>query len=46
MTLTFKLDIDNVTVNQRAKYLCQISFSSKVIARTYRHAHTHSRPIA
>jgi len=37
MTLTFELDVDGVKVNQRAKYIDQMSFSLKV--RT--HGHTH-----
>jgi len=37
MTLTLKLDIDSVRMNQQAKYLGQASFSSKVIAG---HKHT------
>jgi len=31
-------------MNQRAKYLGQMSFSSEVIVQT--HKHTHNRPIA
>jgi len=34
MTLTFKLDQNNEKVNQRAKYLGQRSFSSKVIVHS------------
>jgi len=43
MTLTFELDLDGVTVNQRAKYLSQISFSSRVIVRTHRQTHAPNR---
>jgi len=37
MILTFKLELENVKMNQRAKYLGQRSFSSKVIVRTPGH---------
>jgi len=30
MTLTYELDPDNVNLNQRAKYLRQMSFRSKM----------------
>ena len=34
MTLIFELDLDIVKLNQRARYLGQRSFRSKVIVRT------------
>ena len=37
-------DLDNVKLNQNAKYLRQRSLSSNVIVRTHRHTHTHVRP--
>jgi len=42
MTLTFKLDLDRVKVNQHAKYLGQRSFNPEVIDRT--HTYTHINP--
>jgi len=35
MTLTLGLDLDRVKLNQRAKYVGQRSFSSKVVERTF-----------
>jgi len=44
MTLTFEYDLDSVKMNQRANYLGQRSFSSKVIVRTHgRQTHTPDR---
>jgi len=42
MTLTFKLDLVKVKMNQYAKYSCQLSFCPKVIVRTDRHTNTHA----
>jgi len=42
MTLKNEHDLDWVKMSQRAPYLCQRSFRSKVIMQT----HTHSRLIA
>ena len=55
MTLTFELDLDSVMMNQRARYLGQMSFHCKVISRntdgytqtnTHTHTHTHTLQIA
>ena len=46
MTLMFKLDLDSVKMNQRAKYFGQRTFASKVIVQTHRRTHVRSRPIA
>jgi len=35
LTFTFKRDLDNVKMNQKAKYLGQRSFSSKVTVQTH-----------
>ena len=43
MTLNLKLDVDGVKMNQRVKYLSQMSFSSEVIAGTHTHTHTPER---
>ena len=43
VTLTFDSDLDSAKMNQRAKYLGQTSFSSKIIAWTYRHTHPTNR---
>ena len=40
MTLTFKLELNSVKMNQRAKTLDQRSFRSKVTARTNTQTHT------
>jgi len=40
MTLTFKLDLDGVKMNQCAKYLSQKSLSSKVIVHRRIDGHT------
>jgi len=40
MTVTFECQLDMATMNQRAKYLSQTSFSYKVIAG---HVDTHRR---
>ena len=49
-TLTYDLNLrtDRVRMNQSAKFLCQRSFTSKVIAWTHRHTwtHPHTPPIA
>jgi len=39
-----QLDLDNVKLNQRAKYPGQRSFNTKVIVHT--HTHTHMGPVA
>jgi len=41
VTLTFKLDLDGVKLDQRAKYLGERSYSSRVIFWTQRQAHAH-----
>jgi len=46
MTLTFKLDLQKVRMNQRAEYLGLRSFNSKVIVRTQTQTHTHTGPTA
>jgi len=43
MTLTFKLDLDRVQINQPVKYLGQRPFSSEGITG---HSNTHTGPIA
>jgi len=43
MTLTFKLDLDSVQLNQHTRYLGQYSSSSKVIVRTHKQTHTLDR---
>jgi len=40
MTVTFEFHLDSVKENQRAKYLGQRLFTSKVIIRICRHRHT------
>jgi len=40
MTLTVKLNLSSVMLNQRAKYLGQMSFGWKVIAAIQTHSHT------
>jgi len=37
MTLTIELGLDNVKLNQRAKYAAQSSFRWKVVVRTNKH---------
>jgi len=37
MTFTFRLNLDNFKMNQHAKYLAQMSFSSLVVVRAQTH---------
>ena len=48
MTLSFKCETDGVKINNRAKYVGQRSFRSKVIVRVqkYTQTHTYTGPIA
>jgi len=47
MTLTFTLDLDSLKMNQCAKYVSRMSFSSKLIVYTNTHTqrHTHNWPL-
>ena len=42
MILTFEFTVDNVKINRLAEYLCQWSFTSKVIVQTRRHTDKHT----